>query len=117
MSNRTLRERIQAELGSTEVPVGLLTILRTKTVEGGDRLEESMRAVVAHSRREPHNIEYQVNRDANDLTRFYLYDRWANVDAIEFHESTPHFKEGIAVLKDVIDQVESVTVLRIAAEA
>lgn len=119
MSNapkETLRDRVLRELGSVDRPFALLTILRTQTVEGGDRLETAMKTVVAESRKEAGNRTYHVNRDAADPTRFFLYDRWDNVAATETHEAAPHFKDGLVVLREVLDRIESVTVLRIAAE-
>ena len=113
---KSLREKVQAALGSTEEPFALLTRLRVKDVAGGDRLEEAMKTVVRESRKEAGNITYHVNRDAADPTVFYLYDRWRDVEATEVHEEADYFKAGVAVLREVIAGPPEATILAIVAE-
>jgi quinol monooxygenase YgiN len=71
------------------------------------RVEEALRNMVAPTRAEPGNRDYQVFRDPNDPSRFVLFERYADSDAFEAHRATPHFGTWLAgvVLPALADRV------------
>ena len=61
-----------------------------------DRVEEALRKMVAPTRAEPGNLDYQVFRDPSDRSLFVLFERYADSDAFEAHRATPHFATYLA---------------------
>ncbi|HEY3881194.1 MAG TPA: putative quinol monooxygenase [Trebonia sp.] len=61
-----------------------------------DRVEEALRNMVAPTRAEPGNRDYQVFRDPNDPALFVLFERYADEDAFAAHRATPHFGTWLA---------------------
>ena len=111
---QTLQQRLHSALDNPNQPFALLTTVRVKDKAAGDRLEAAMQTVVEKSRQEAGNITYHVNREANDSTIFYLYDRWNSIDAVDFHEQTEYFKAGLVVLKEVLAEPPTTTIMQIA---
>jgi quinol monooxygenase YgiN len=72
-----------------------------------DRVEAALRNMVAPTRAEPGNRDYQVFRDPSDPSRFVLFERYADSDAFEAHRATPHFGTWLAgvVLPALADRV------------
>ena len=63
---------------------------RARTGEEG-RVEEALRKMVAPTRAEPGNLDYQVFRDPGQPGVFVLFERYADADAFEAHRSSQHF--------------------------
>ncbi|HTR95455.1 MAG TPA: putative quinol monooxygenase [Trebonia sp.] len=60
------------------------------------RVAEALAEMVAPTRAEPGNLEYQVFRDPNDPSLFVLFERYADADAFDAHRATPHFGTWLA---------------------
>ena len=63
---------------------------RARTGEEG-RVEEALRKMVALTRAEPGNLDYQVFRDPGQPGVFVLFERYADADAFEAHRASGHF--------------------------
>ena len=63
---------------------------RARAGEEG-RVEEALRKMVAPTRAEPGNLEYQVFRDPGQPGVFVLFERYAGADAFEAHRDSEHF--------------------------
>ena len=72
-----------------------------------DRVEEALRKMVAPTRAEPGNLDYQVFLDPGDRALFVLFERYADADAFDAHRATPHFATYLAgvVLPALNDRV------------
>jgi quinol monooxygenase YgiN len=72
-----------------------------------ERVEEALRNMVAPTRAEPGNRDYQLFRDPKDPSRFVLFERYADEAAFEAHRETPHFGTWLAgvVLPALADRV------------
>ena len=55
------------------------------------RVEEALRKMVAPTRAEPGNLDYQVFRDPGQPDVFVLFERYADADAFEAHRASGHF--------------------------
>jgi quinol monooxygenase YgiN len=79
---------------------------RARAGEAG-RVEQALRNMVAPTRAEPGNRDYQVFRDPKDSSRFVLFERYADEEAFEAHRETPHFGTWLAgvVLPALEDRV------------
>src|ERR1700729_2762048 len=59
---------------------------RARTGEEG-RVEEALRKMVAPTRAEPGNLDYQVFRDPGQPEVFVLFERYADAKAFEAHRA------------------------------
>ena len=57
-----------------------------------DFIKEYKKAVVKVLK-DPGAIEYTLHQDAGDPTKFFFYEKYQDQKAVEYHSSTPHFKE------------------------
>jgi quinol monooxygenase YgiN len=60
------------------------------------RVAEALREMVAPTRAEPGNLDYQVYRDPGDPSLFVLFERYADSGAFDAHRATPHFATWLA---------------------
>jgi autoinducer 2-degrading protein len=61
--------------------------------EHAEAFEDACRANCAASTREPGNIRFDLLRQADDPTRFILYEWYADEAAARAHKETPHYAE------------------------
>jgi quinol monooxygenase YgiN len=55
------------------------------------RVASALRNMVAPTRAEPGNLDYQVFRDPKDPLVFVLFERYADESAFQAHLASPHF--------------------------
>ena len=72
-----------------------------------DRVEEALRRMVAPTRAESGNLDYQVFRDPGDRSLFVLFERYADESAFDAHRATEHFGAYLAgqVLPALADRI------------
>jgi quinol monooxygenase YgiN len=61
-----------------------------------DKVEVALREMVAPTRAERGNLDYQVFRDPGDPAFFVLYERYADAAAFEEHKASEHFATWLA---------------------
>jgi autoinducer 2-degrading protein len=61
--------------------------------EHADAFEDACRANCAASSREPGNVRFDFLRQADDPTRFVLYEWYVDEAAAKAHKDTPHYAE------------------------
>lgn len=54
---------------------------------------EDVKNLVKGSQAEDGNISYQLYEDTTQANSFVMLEEWVDAAAVEFHFSTPHFKE------------------------
>src|SRR5579859_6352596 len=73
-------------------PMEFVIIAQYRAQGGADgTVEAALRRMVAPTRAEPGNLDYQVFRDPRDPSLFVLFERYADSDAFEAHRAAPHF--------------------------
>jgi len=82
--------------------LGVRWVAREGTEE---RVAEVLREITGPSRAEPGCEQYEVHRDPSDARIFFLYERWADEDALRAHEESPHvqrllFGEALSLLDE-----------------
>lgn len=72
-----------------------------------DRVAAALREMVAPTKAEPGNRDYQAFRDPKDPSLFVLFERYADEEAFDAHRATPHFATYLAgiVLPALDDRV------------
>ncbi len=63
---------------------------RARAGEAG-RVAQALRKMVAPTRAEPGNLDYQVYRDPAQPEVFVLFERYADEAAFGAHRASPHF--------------------------
>lgn len=61
-----------------------------------DRVAGALLNMVAPTRSEPGNLDYQVFRDPGDPSLFVLFERYADPGAFAAHRASPHFAAYLA---------------------
>jgi quinol monooxygenase YgiN len=88
-------------LSDTTKPFTLL--VRFKVKEGqGPKFEAAVARAVKETRKEKGNLAYEVSRSAKGST-YIIYERWANLAALDAHLQTAHFKDATAALDPLLD--------------
>ncbi len=80
----------------------LVLIARLKVK--ADKIEEAKAAalqIVADSRAEVGNINYDIHQSIEDETQFFWHETWANKAAIDEHFATPFFQAFFKVVEEI----------------
>jgi quinol monooxygenase YgiN len=64
-----------------------------------DELVKAFKAVVDGTRKEPGNISYDLLEDVANPLRFTFVEAWKSQEAIEAHNSSPHFQEFVKAIE------------------
>ncbi len=65
-----------------------------KALEGrGDEVEQAFQKLVPKVRNDPGTIAYAVHHNIDDPSKFFVYEKYENREALKYHSSTPHFQE------------------------
>lgn len=81
-------------------PFTMVVVVTVKEGKGKE-FEEIFRPAIKETRKEKGCIAYDLNRDPKEETRYYVYERWASLAALEAHMETPHIKTLLGKLGDV----------------
>ena len=72
----------------------MVLIARLKVKAGkAEELRSAALKIVADSRAEEGNINYDIHQSIEDETVFFWHETWANKAAIDEHFATPFFQE------------------------
>lgn len=53
----------------------------------------AVQPLIEGSQREEGNIRYELFEHTKDKNSFVVVEEWQDMDAIKFHNNTPHYKE------------------------
>ncbi|RUO95330.1 hypothetical protein BC936DRAFT_144433 [Jimgerdemannia flammicorona] len=51
--------------------------------------------MATHTRKEPGNIHYEINRSVEDPNKFFLYEVYVDDDALKAHSESDYFKKYV----------------------
>ena len=75
-----------------------------KAVDGkGDELEQQFRKLVPNVLNDPGTIAYVVHRGTDDPSKFFVYEKYEDAEALRAHRSTPHFQEFSRATASLLD--------------
>ncbi len=80
-----------------------------------DKIEElktAALAIVADSRNEEGNINYDIHQSIEDETIFFWHETWVNKAAIDKHFATPFFGEFFKIVEGVVDEPPQINLTR-----
>lgn len=52
--------------------------------------------------KEPGNLRFDVLQDEHEPTRFYIYEAYADSDAVAAHKKTPHYLKCVEALEQIM---------------
>ena len=82
-------------------PFTMVVIVTVKDGKGGE-LETAMKPAIAATRKEKGCIAYDLNRDNKDANKYYVYERWQSLAALEAHLQTEHIKTFLGKIGDIV---------------
>lgn len=76
-----------------------------------DAVAEAVKRVVAPSRAEAGNLQYDLHEAIDAPGTFVFFERWASREALTIHEATAHFQQLVAQLEGKTEKMD-ITLLR-----
>ncbi|PWC11513.1 putative quinol monooxygenase [Brenneria corticis] len=58
----------------------------------------AVKQVVAHSRQEPGNLQYDLHEEIGKPGAFVFYERWKSQELLDEHEQSEHFQRLVSQL-------------------
>jgi len=77
-----------------------------------EELKTAALAIVADSRNEAGNINYDIHQSIEDETVFFWHETWINKAALDEHFATPFFQEFFAVVGEVAAEPPQINLTR-----
>jgi quinol monooxygenase YgiN len=75
-----------------------------KAKEGsGNDLENIFKTYAPKFLQDPGCLEYKVHRRLDNPDVFFIYEQYADDEALKFHSGAPHFKEMFGAMKPLLD--------------
>lgn len=81
-----------------------------------DELRAAALAIVAESRNEAGNINYDIHQSIEDETVFFWHETWVNKAVIDEHFATPFFQEFFAVVGEVAAEPPQISLTRMISK-
>ncbi|MBA7699176.1 (4S)-4-hydroxy-5-phosphonooxypentane-2,3-dione isomerase [subsurface metagenome] len=74
-----------------------------KVAEGkGDEVEQKFRELVPKVLKDPGTIAYVIHRSIDDPSKFFVYEKYEDREALKKHSSTPHFQEFFQAMSSML---------------
>jgi quinol monooxygenase YgiN len=68
----------------------------------GQAFEEAFKPAITATRKEKGCIAYDLNRDLKETSKYYVYERWQSLAALERHFETEHIKTLLSKIGDTL---------------
>lgn len=81
-----------------------------------EELRSAALAIVADSRNEAGNINYDIHQSIEDETVFFWHETWANKAAIDEHFATSFFGEFFKVVEEVAAEPPQINLTRMITQ-
>ena len=89
----------------------LIAHLKVKA-ESVEELKAAALKIVADSRNEAGNINYDIHQSVEDETLFFWHETWANKTALDEHFATPYFGEFFKVVEEIAAEPPQINLTR-----
>lgn len=108
-------EAAKANVSDPTKPFTLVVLVTVKEGQG-QQFEKLFQPALKATRKEKGCIAYDLNRDLKEATKYYVYERWQSLAALEQHMETEHIKTLLAQIPDVLANPPDFKFFAIAAE-
>lgn len=65
-------------------------------------MEDALKAMIPSVQNEEDALEYTLHVSQSDPSKFFYYEKYTSKEALDFHNSTPHFKELFSKLPELL---------------
>ena len=89
----------------------LIARLKVKA-ESVDQLKAAALKIVADSRNEAGNINYDIHQSIEDETLFFWHETWANKAALDEHFATTFFGEFFKTVEEIAAEPPQINLTR-----
>lgn len=76
----------------------MIKIIAKNIIKDGEK--ENFKELIEKSRAEEGNISYGLYEDIENLNVLTFIEEWKDMDAVNFHNSTEHFKRIVPMLAE-----------------
>jgi quinol monooxygenase YgiN len=89
----------------TDSDRSLLTVVASMKAKPGKEAElrEALENLVAPSRSDDGNVNYDLHQGANDSSVFYLYEKWRSAEQLDAHLQTPPLTAFVERTGELLD--------------
>ena len=96
-----------------EMSDSILTVIAKIKAKPGmeEEVLQGLTNIIAPSRQERGNLNYDIYQSNSDPTLFFTYEKWTGQEALDNHMQTPHFKKLDAQSKETLAQPMEVNLL------
>jgi autoinducer 2-degrading protein len=94
-------EAAKSKVADPKKPFTMVVILTVKDGQG-KALETAFAPAIKATRKEKGYIAYDLNRDVADPNKYYVYERWASIAALDAHLQTEHIKTLLSKATDLL---------------
>lgn len=93
----------------------LIARLKVKAEKVAEAKQAAL-AIVAASRAEAGNINYDIHQSIEDETQFFWHETWVNKAALDEHFETPFFKEFFGIVEQVAAEPPQIYLTRMITD-
>jgi quinol monooxygenase YgiN len=82
----------------------MIVVAKLKAQSGKEaEMENVLKEMVGKVKGEEGTLAYTLHRSKKDPSVFMFYEKYKDKEALDFHSSTPHFKEMSGILASIVD--------------
>ncbi len=74
------------------------------------KLEEALKAMIPKVQEEEGTLMYTLHKAKRDPGQFLIYEMYQDKAALNFHSSTPYFKEFFGQIADLLEGTPQITI-------
>jgi quinol monooxygenase YgiN len=94
-------EAAKANVSDPKKPFTMVVFATIKEGKGAE-FEDAFKPAIVATRKEKGCIAYDLNRDQKDSAKYYVYERWQSIAALEHHMQTEHIKTLLQKIGDML---------------
>lgn len=92
------------------MPGKVTVVARTKARPGCEGIvKRNLIALATITRGETGCINYDLHQSLDEPCLFLLYENWQSADHLDKHMQTPHFKEFVSKMVDLLSEPPEIT--------
>ena len=82
----------------------MIVVAKLKAKSGKEaEVEKTLKEMVGKVRGEEGTLAYTLHKSKKDPSVFMFYEKYKDKEALNFHSSTPHFKEMFGILAPLLE--------------
>ena len=92
---------VKSKVKDPAKPFALIVNIKVKAGKEKE-LETTFAPCIAATKKEPGCIAYELNRDPDEPTTYFMYEKFKNIAALEAHLQTEHIKTFLSKAGDLL---------------